>query len=430
MLFKNIKILDKYGEIKTDQYVSTDGDTIRYIGDERPEGFFDYEYDGKDKLLLPGFYNAHSHSPMTLMRGYGENLSLHDWLETRIFPFEAKLYKEAVYYGSLLSFAESVRYGIVSTTDMYDFCEDIINAASDAGVKVNVGRALTAFSEVDLTEMEGFKEAKYLFENYNNAQNGKIKVEMSLHAEYTSNEKLVKELADYTREIDGGMHVHISETESEHEECKERRGGKTPTEYFDKLGLLDTRTIAAHCVWITENDMDIMAERGVTVASCPVSNLKLASGICNVPLLQKKGVRIAIGTDSVASNNNLNFIEEMKFFALINKERRSDPTLVSPLETLDAATFAGAQSQGRIDCGRIAEGYKADLIVMDTSGPQWHPEHELLNNLIYSSSGSDVVLTMVDGEVVYNEGEYTTIDIERVIYEVDKAKTRILGQLR
>lgn len=429
MLFKNISILDGYGEIKHSQYVTVDGDTIRYIGDMEPEGHHDYVYDGKDKLLLPGFYNAHAHSPMTLMRGYGENLNLSDWLEKRIFPFEAKLYSEAVYYASLLSFAESARYGIVSTTDMYDYCEDIINAATDAKVKLNMGRALTAFTEVNLEDMDGFKEAKYIFENYHNAQNGRIKVEMSLHAEYTSNPKLVRELADYARSINSGMHVHVSETESEHEECMARRDGKTPIEYFDSLGLLDTRTTAAHCVWVTENDMDIMAKRGVTVASCPVSNLKLASGICNVPLLKKKGVKVALGTDSVASNNNLNFIEEMKFFALLNKERRNDPTLVTPIETIDSATSVGALSQGRPDCGRISEGYKADLIVLDTSGPQWHPVHDQINNLIYASSGSDVVLTMVDGQIIYDNGEYKTIDIEKVIYETDKAKTRILKEL-
>ena len=429
MLFKNITILDKYGNIKENQYVSIDGDIIRYIGEDRPEGNFKEEYDGTGKLLLPGFYNAHGHSPMTLMRGYGENLTLHKWLETRIFPFEAKLYKEAVYYASLLSFAESVRYGIISTTDMYDFCEDIINAASDAKVKINIGRALTAFKEVDINDMRGFKEAKYLFENFNNAENGKIKVDMSLHAEYTSNAKLVRELADYTRDINASMHVHVSETKREHEECKQRHGGKTPTQYFNDLGLLDTRTTAAHCVWAEENDIDIMAEKGVTVASCPVSNLKLASGICNVPMMLDKGVKVAIGTDSVASNNNLNFIEEMKFFALVNKERRNDPTLVTPVQTLDAATYIGAQSQGRNDCGRIAEGYKADLVVMDISGPHWHPIHDLVNNLVYASSGSDIILTMVDGETVYKNGEYMTIDIEKVIFEVNRAKTKILGEL-
>lgn len=429
MLFKNISILDKNGEIKTDQYVSVDGGFIRYIGQYRPKGVFDREYDGKNKLLLPGFYNAHAHSPMTLMRGYGENLALSDWLTTRIFPFEAKLYSEAVYYATLLALAESIRYGIVSTTDMYDFCEDIINAASDAKVKVNIGRALTAFEEVDIEQHKGFHEAKYLFENYNNAENGKIKIEMSLHAEYTSNAKLVKDLADYARSVDSGMHVHVSETKSEHEECKMRHDGLSPIAYFDSLGLLDTRTTAAHCVWVEEDDMDIMAQRGVTVASCPVSNLKLASGVCNVPLLNQKGVKVSIGTDSVASNNNLNFIEEMKFFALLNKERRNDPTLVTPLETLMAATSVGAQSQGRNDCGKIAEGYKADLVVMDISGPQWQPIHDPVNNLVYSSSGSDVVLTMIDGRVVYDDGEYTTIDIEKVIFETNRAKNKILGEL-
>lgn len=377
-----------------------------------------------------GFYNAHAHTPMTLMRGYGENLPLQSWLHDRIFPFEGKLDEDAIYYGMMLGIAESLRFGIVSTTDMYYFCDIMAKAILESGVKNNLGRGITNFTDQDIYDLPGFKETKSLYMEYHNAGNGKIKVDVSLHAEYTSNPKTVSQLAEYAHSIGANMHVHVSETQAEHEECKKRHGGMTPVKYLNSLGLFDTKTTAAHCVWVEEEDIDILSEKGVTVASCPVSNLKLASGVCNVPLLLEKGVNVAIGTDSVASNNSLNFIEEMKFFALANKGSQLDPTLITPKEALRAATLAGAKSQGREDCGRLEKGYKADLIVVDISNPHMHPVHNLNNNIVYSASGSDVLLTMVDGKVLYKDGEFLTIDIEKVIYGAQKATNRIIGELK
>ena len=204
----------------------------------------------------------------------------------------------------------------------------------------------------------------------------------------------------------------------------------TPVQYLSRNGLFDTRATAAHCVWLEGEDFDILAEKGVTVASCPISNLKLASGVCNIPLLLKKGVNVAIGTDSVASNNSLNMIEEMKVFAIANKGKQFDPTLITPVESIRAATFAGAKGQGRDDCGKLAVGFKADLIVMDLSKPNMHPIHDLATNLVYSASGSDVLLTMADGQILYQNGEYLTIDIEKTIYEAEKSTNRILGELK
>ncbi len=362
------------------------------------------------------------------MRGYGENMSLQSWLNDRIFPFEAKLNGEDVYYATLLGIAESVRFGIVSTTDMYYFCDRMADAILESGVKNNLGRGLTCFTDEDLKDLIAYKESKELYEKYHNSGNGRIKVDMSLHAEYTSNPKIVRQFAEFTKEIGANMHVHVSETQKEHEECKQRHG-KTPIEYFNDLGLLDSKTTAAHCVWVEDNDIDIMLEKGVTVASCPVSNLKLASGVCNVPRMLEKGINVAIGTDSVASNNSLNYIEEIKFFTLLNKEKHKDPTLVTPKQALYAATRAGALGQGRADTGKLAEGYKADLIVLDISDVHMFPVHNLVNNVVYSASGSDVVLTMVDGKPVYRDGEYLTIDIEKVKYEVENSKNRILASL-
>jgi 5-methylthioadenosine/S-adenosylhomocysteine deaminase len=430
MIFKNITILDEFFSPREGMYVGIKDDIIDYVSTEEPSRDYGEVYDGKGKVLMSGFYNAHAHTPMTLMRGYGENLTLQSWLNDRIFPFEDKLDEEAIYYGMLLGIAESLRFGIVSSTDMYYFCETMAKAILESGVKNNLGRGITNFTDQDIYGLAGFKETKSLFEDYHNAGNGKIKVDVSLHAEYTSNPKTVSQLAEYANSVGANMHVHVSETHAEHEECKARHGGMTPVKYLSSLGLFDTKATAAHCVWVEEEDMDILAEKGVTVASCPISNLKLASGVCKVPMLLEKEVNVAIGTDSVASNNSLDFIEEMKFFALVNKGSQLDPTLITPTQTLSAATFSGAKSQGREDCGKLAKGYKADLIVLDLAKPNMHPVHSLKNNIVYSASGSDVLLTMVDGKVLYKDGEFLTIDMEKVIYGAQKATNRIIGELR
>ena len=429
MLFENITIMDENMVQQNNMFVGIEGNRIDYIDEQKPEKDYGSVYNGKGKLLMSGFYNAHGHSAMTLMRGYGENMSLQDWLNKRIFPFEANLDGEAVYWGTLLAMAESIRYGIVSTTDMYYFCDDMIRAVLDAGCKSNMGRGVVNFTDEDLYQIDAFREMKSTFENFHGAGDGKILVDMSLHAEYTSNPKTVLQMADYTRSIGANMHVHVSETKGEHEECKKRHQGQTPVAYLNNLGLFDTPTTAAHCVWIEGDDFRILKEKGVTVASNPISNLKLASGVCNVPKLLKEGIRVAIGTDSVASNNSLNFMEEMKVFAISSKEKYEDPTAVTPEETLLAATLSGALSQGRKDSGSMKVGYKADLIVLDIDQPHMVPVYHLANNLVYSASGSDIVLTMVDGRILWQDGEYKTIDIEKTMAEAQNAAFRILKQL-
>ena len=224
------------------------------------------------------------------------------------------------------------------------------------------------------------------------------------------------------------MHLHLSETKKEHDDCKGRHN-KTPAQYFNSLGGFNAKTTAAHCVWIKGEDFDILAEKGVTVATCPVSNMKLASGTCDVPLLLKKGVNVALGTDSVCSNNNLNFIEEMKFMACGAKIRDMDPTAITPKEAIYSATKAGAESQSREGCGALKTGNKADLIVLDIEKPHMYPVHDILTNIVYSGSGSDIILTMADGKTLFKEGEYMTIDIEKTIYEAEKSKARILKEI-
>ncbi len=429
MLFKNITILDENFEIKENMYVGIKGDTIAWLSKEEPKEDYGDVKDGKGKLLMPGFYNTHAHSPMSLMRGYGENMNLQDWLFNRIFPFEDKLTSDAVYWATKLAMAESLKYGIVSTSDMYYFLDDMVRAIAESGCKDNISRGITNPTGDPFDSLVSVEETIDAVKKYNGFADGKIKIDASLHGEYTSNEETARGLAALAKELGIGMQVHVSETKSEHEECKGRHGGMTPVQYLADCGIFDVPTVAAHCVWIEGEDYDILKEKGVTVATNPVSNMKLSSGICDVSGLLAKGVNVGIGTDSVASNNNLSFLEEIKTMSLLAKVKTMDPTVITPKQALYMATRGGALAQGREDCGLIKEGFKADMIMMDLSAPNMNPVHNMLNNLVLSATDSEILMTMVDGKILYEKGQLLTIDVEKTVHEVERVVKDILGRL-
>ena len=430
MLFRNIKILDENFEIRNNMYVATEDDRIAYVGDCMPRGDYGDIRDGEGKLLMPAFHNAHGHAPMSLLRGYAENMKLQDWLYTKIFPFEDKLNCNSVYWGTLLTMAEGMRFGIVSHSDMYYFTEDMVRATLESGCKANISRAIVSIDgSEDFDHYPSVDELKVAAKVFNGAGDGRIKIDASLHAEYTSNETIAAKLADLTKELGLNMQVHVAETKLEAEECKERHDGKSPVKYLADAGIFDTLTTAAHCVWLDDDDYAILRDKHVTVATNPSSNLKLDSGICDVARLLAEDVNVAIGTDSVSSNNNLDFLQEIKTMAMVSKVRADDPTVVTPKQVLYAATKGGAIAQGREDTGLLKQGYKADLIVMRTDVPNMHPVHSMLNNVVYSATGADVVMTMVDGKVLYRDGEYLTIDLGQAIEETEKATQDILNRL-
>lgn len=429
MLFANVAVYLPEG-LKEHYYVATEGERIAYIGAQRPEKDYGEVIRGENRLLLPAFYNCHSHTAMTLMRGYGENLKLQDWLNNRIFPFEAKMDAEAIYWGAMLGVAEMVRFGIAGTTDMYFHLEEAARAFGESGAKINLSNGTIMFAGPDFETMRSTLETRHAMKYLEGAYDGKIKVDFSLHGEYTSNEPLVRRLVEEVQAYGGKrMHVHVSETRLEHEECKGRRGGRTPAQYLNDCGLFDVPTTAAHCVWAEPEDLDIFREKGVTIGHCVKSNLKLASGVLDVKRAWKHGAKVGLGTDSVASNNNLNMLEEMRMFVLTQRVHADDPTAITPEEAIHCATRVGALSQGREDCGEIREGFRADLVLFDLDTPWCTPEHNILNNLMWSACGTDVLMTVVDGKVVYREGTWPTMDIERVRAEAERAKNRILSQL-
>ncbi len=417
IIFQNVRYL-------TPEFTVAEGS----VGVEPPENAAGATViDGRGRLLLPGFCNIHTHLAMELMRGYGENLSLQDWLFTRIFPFEAKLTPEAVYWGTLLAIAENLRFGTVSVTDMYMGVDTVCRAADEAGFKLNA--ALMAPVGADEKSEQPFAGALAAVKAWHGHDDGRIRVDSFIHAEYTTGRERCLLMRDIAKEYGLNMHLHLSETRLEHEECKERHEGLSPAAWFESLGVFDVPTTAAHAVWVDDVDIAILAEKGVSVAHNPVSNLKLASGIAPVPQMLAAGVNVGLGTDSSASNNNQNLWEELKLMALLHKANSGDPTVITPKEALRAATLGGAQAQGRDDTGVIAVGKRADLQLLNVDQPHYAPCYDWLNNLVFAAQGSDVVLTMVDGQILYRDGEYTTLDVEKIVREVERERRRILAAL-
>ena len=429
MLFSDIGFVTDEFTYQEHAYVGVADGRIAYVGTERPVQDFGEVYDGRGKVLMPGMVNAHSHAPMTLMRGYAENLALDDWLNIMIFPFEAQMTDEDVYPATKLAIAEMLRFGTTSFSDMYYFNDARSRAILETGIKCNLCHTIVNFDGTPYEDLDDAELNRRLVREYHGGNNGRLLIDMGLHAEYTSNPTTVQTFAQATREMGLRMQVHVSETSKEVAECKERHDGCTPVRYLSDMGLFDSPTTAAHCVWLEGDDYAILAEKGVTVASNPVSNAKLGSGIADLPGLQKAGVRVAIGTDGVASNNNLNMFKDMTMLGLAARARWCSPVGVSASELLQMATLNGALSQGRRDTGSIAEGKRADLIVLDVDVPWMQPVSDMLTNLVYSAQGSDVVLTMVDGQVLYRDGEWPTIDVERVSFETAEARKRVLSRI-
>lgn len=431
MLFSNITLIDDSFEVRPHCWVGTEGSTISYVGSTAPENPQSYgdAYDGSGKALMPGFYNAHAHAPMTLLRGYAENLPLQSWLNDKVFPFEAHITDERALPATRLAIAEMLRNGIVSFSDMYYNSDSRAQAVTESGIKCNMSEGTICFDDTPYEELPISGINERLVRKYHKAADGRLLIDLCIHAEYTSRPGLVEAIGQAAVDFDLHTHIHASETQSEHEECKQRHGGLTPIAYFDSLGFFRMPCTAAHCVWTEPDDWAIMREREVTAVHNPASNLKLGSGIAPVPAMMDAGVRVALGTDGVASNNAHDMFRDMYLMAVLHKGATRNPTVVSAACALEAATRNGALAQGRHDCGLIKEGFRADMIVVNLDAPHLTPITDAAANLVYSARGSDVCLTMVDGRVVYRDGEFPTIDVERAKAETRAATAAIIAEL-
>ena len=410
-------LMDEAGTVLPGAYVAVEGTRIVSVGTVRPQGTFDQEIDGKGNVLMPGFVNAHTHVPMTAMRGYGDGNNLQDWLNNYIFPVEAKWDDRAVRCCTDLGLAEMIASGVTTIADMYMHTDIIAQEVASAGISANLSVGGVLFGEsFDPNTNHDCVAQRELTEKWHNYNDGQIRIDASIHGEYTSHKELWQWMADYAREHKLGMHVHISETRAEHEACMARHG-KTPIQILNDYGVWDGRAIAAHCVWTTPEDWAIMAEKGISAIHNPISNLKLGSGIAPVPAMKQAGVNVCLGTDGVSSNNCTDFFSDLKFAAILHNGANCDPLALLPLDALKMATRDGGVALGR-KTGVIEAGYEADLILVDFSHLNLTPCHSVISNLAYAAHGSDVCMNMARGKVIYKDGDFLTIDLERVRREV------------
>jgi 5-methylthioadenosine/S-adenosylhomocysteine deaminase len=431
ILLKNVSYMDRCCNVHNQKCITIIGTKIVDISDLEPVGFKGTIIDCTNRIALPGYYNLHCHSPMGLLRGYGEGLPLHDWLRRYISPFESFLSAEDIYWGAMLGIAEMVQSGTVSFSDMYFCLDSICQAVEESGIKANISHGTTGFGEnTSFREVNGWTGTQIVNDYVSGASHDRIIAEVGLHAEYTSKERLVREVAEYAHDNCMPIHLHLSETLKEHQECITRNNGMTPAKWFETCGVFANKTTAAHCVYIDEDDMQILAKHNVTVAHCPTSNLKLGSGIAPLGRMVEQGIRITIGTDGAASNNNLNMMEEIHIASILQKGVHCDSQRMSPDDIIPMATENGAIAQGRMDCGVIDIGYRADIVLYDLSKPHMHPVHNILSNIVYSGNSMDICCTIIDGKIIYQNGGFTTIDIEKVIYNVDKIKNITMNKLR
>ncbi len=420
-LFSNVTVvtMDEAMHVYYAAFVGVTDGKISYLEKTPPKEQPKQIVNGEGMVLMPGLINCHTHLPMSLLRGYADDYDLSTWLNDYIFPREAKLDGRCVKAAALLSIAECLRFGVTSVSDMYDFCDHIAQAVAESGIKANLARGTTLFSEdFDFETYPACVELRQLKEKWDGYDNGRIRAEASVHGEYTSNYHLWDALSEYAINEGLGMHVHLSETKAEHEACKEKYG-LTPAQLLDCHNVFGTRAIAAHCVWLEPEDMQLLARRKVSAVHCPVSNLKLASGQADVLGMIKAGMNVALGTDGASSNNNLDLFEEMKAAALMAKAKTGDPKALPVQAALMMATVCGARAQGREkECGMIKLGMDADLVLVDFTAPHLMPCHNVLSHLVYAARGSDVLMTMVRGRMLYAGGKYLTIDLDAVVREL------------
>ncbi len=414
ILIRNTTVLS-CDDIRKDVNIYISDGVIKYIGSK-----CDFEagevIDGTNKAVIPGLVNAHTHVPMTLFRSYAEGLPLEQWLFEKIFPAEDRLSDEDIYWGAMLGILEMIASGCTSFNEMYAGTKEIAKAVSETGVRAVISRGLLYDGKENTKTEQRLTENIEFYKEYNNAADGRIKVGFGMHSVYTCSPEYLRACANTAAELGAVAHIHLSETATEQNNCI-KTYGKTPAEQMRDAGVFDLPCVAAHCVHLTEGDMEILAGNGVFAAYNPSSNLKLKSGIAPVMKMREKGVRVCLGTDGASSNNNLNMMEELHLGALLSGMSADD--------AFKMATCEGAAALGFDNTGDIKEGMCADMVLIDIDKPHFYPMHDLRSNIIFSAGGADVWATIADGRLLYKDGEFKTADFERIKFNIEKCKERL-----
>jgi len=419
ILIKDILALLPDGVKTCSVYVSNG--VIKSVSTE-PEGFIvDKTIFGAGKMLIPGLINAHTHATMSILRNCADDLLFDDWLFGRILPLEDKFIEDDYYWGTLLAIMEMLRSGTTSFIDMYFYLDVLVRAVDETGIRAVLSRGLIDPGELKAGE-ERLKEALDSYGRHKGHE--RVSFMLAPHAPYTCSEEFQRIIAQEAKRLELPIHTHISEGLVEQATIKDKYGC-TPVELMDKNGLIHDKTIAAHCVHLSDSDIKTMAERGATIVTNPVSNLKLANGVAPVPKMLKAGINVALGTDGAASNNTLNMFRELTMLSIIHKGINHDALAITAQEGFAIATKGGAAAMGRDDIGEIKIGNVADLVILDLECPNMQPVNNPVSALAYSTNGSEVETVMVAGKILMENREFLTIDSERVYHEVSKICDRI-----
>lgn len=373
--------------------------------------------DAGNSIVLPGLINAHTHAAMAYFRGLADDLPLNEWLNNHIWPAEAKLVKpDFVRKSSELACLEMIKSGITCFNDMYFFQEITAEISEKAGMRMMAGEGILDFSTPSCKAPdEAVAKTIELIEKFKDSE--LIGVAFAPHSVYACGENVLLKIKELAKEYDLPVHIHLSETKKEVEDCENKRG-RTPAEYLDEIGFLSDRVIAVHSVWLSEKDLEIYKNRGVKAVHCPISNMKLASGIAPVPEMPEKGITAGLGTDSAASNNTLDLFSDMRACALLHKVNKLNPTALSAREVVRMATINGAKVLN-LDkkIGSLEAGKRADIIAINLNKPHLAPIYDPYSHIVYCVSARDVEDVVINGEIVMKNREVKTIDEERVLGE-------------
>ena len=421
LLIKNATVVLPDGQTKNAN-IAVEGSKILAIGEAPADFIAEQTIDAKDMLAIPGFVNAHTHASMTLLRSYADDMELMTWLNDHIWPVEAKMISNDIYWGAALAAVEMIQSGTTTFADMYGpFMERVADVVTESGMRGVLSRGIIGVAPDGEKKLE---ENISLYEDYNGAANGRIKVMFGPHAPYTCPPEFLKKVAAAAQRLGAEVHIHMNETKAEIEQIT-KQYGKRPFEYVEDTGLFESPTLAAHCVHLSDDEIAIIKKHNIRVAHNPGSNMKLASGIAPVPRLLKEGVTVALGTDGTSSNNNLDMLQEVQLAALLHKVNEYDPLAVPAFEALKMGTEYGAKAVGLDGIGRIAPGAKADIVLVSMKGAAWVPRFNEVSLLVYSGSAADVDTVICDGKVLMQHRELKTLDEEKIKYEAQKCAERL-----
>ena len=382
------------------------------------------EYVLTGKMVMPGLINTHTHLPMTLMRGYGDDLTLEEWLTTRIWPIESKLNEGMIEAGTRLALLEMIATGTTTCNDMYFFEDTIARTCKKMGMRCFAGFSIIDFDTPEMKKEMLLPECEKFIRKWRGDE--LIKPVVAPHSTYSCSPETLQKASELAEKYGTMLHTHCSETRKEVYDVVERYGAR-PLEQLERNGMLTEKTMLAHCGWITKEEVRQIARAGACVSHNPVSNMKLATGgFTPLPELFDAGACVTLGTDGAASNNKLDMFETMKFAALIHKHHRWDAQIVTAQQTLDMATVNAASYLG-INAGSIEEGKKADLICLDMDMPNLAPMHNPISHAVYAASGFNVSSTIIDGRAVMLEREFPYFDKQKIIEEAEKAKEKLVS---